>query len=259
MSIKTYKLIPIHIFEKMECNRKNHTNPPNRSVRDIIENNTEFVPSVHHVADEKLKSLSGEGEKIPIFLPTANELPEFSRASKLRESYDKITDILDDKTISDELKIKLYTIFKQKYDNTKNKDDSPDNKNESEMNLHTKVVGADEIKLMREIIESFTPAKQRAAGQIGEVLLNHPQLIRWNGSGDIVLPKIPNTYPLSLRRLLDIMVYANRGSNSEIESLMKIIAPIGKKLLSYIVNGKVIDNLVKKERSANYSKYISWM
>ena len=131
MSFKSYKLIPIEEYEKIkscepvysdimeEEDQKPKDATVKRSIHNIIDENleqTEFKPGTHFVADYKLFPQKGSGDRVPLFLPNSTELPQFSRAMKLEKSYNELSTVLNDDTLSDDLKIKLYNILKRKYD-----------------------------------------------------------------------------------------------------------------------------------------------
>merc|ERR1712228_503217 len=80
--------------------------------------NTEFEPSKHYVAEQKFIQ-KGSGAT-PIWLPNEKQLPQFSRGSIIKKSYDDISNILNDNSISDDLKVRLYTMYRKKYNNAIN-------------------------------------------------------------------------------------------------------------------------------------------
>ena len=259
MPIKKYKLVPIDLFERLggyknENCTKTEDEIPHRSVKNIIDynlNNSEFKPTTHHVAEETLKQ-GGAGMGTPIFLPDAKELPEFSRGSRLKRSYDKVTDILDNESISDDLKIKIYKILKQKYDNNR-----VEHLEETETVKHDAM--AMERSEIREIVNSLPAGKRRAANRVMDVFLKHPNHIKWNVNGDIILPNIFGIDTVSpIKRLLELMVYTKRGVTKQIDTSVDIIRPFKQQLQPFILNTRILDELYRRGQNARFSKYVSW-
>merc|ERR1711917_207683 len=135
-----FKLVPIKDFEKSDLNKDpkcdkgrddnddENASAPQRTIKDIIDNNslenTEFEPSKHYVAEQKFIQ-KGSGAT-PIWLPNEKQLPQFSRGSRIKKSYDDICNILNDNSISDDLKVRLYTMYRKKYNNAINVRESDD-------------------------------------------------------------------------------------------------------------------------------------
>ena len=128
ITIKTFKLVPIKDFEKSDLNKDpkchkgkdddddENASAPQRTIKDIIDSNslenTEFEPSKHYVAEQKFIQ-KGSGAT-PIWLPNEKQLPQFSRGSRIKKSYDDISNILNNNSISDDLKVRLYAMARKK-------------------------------------------------------------------------------------------------------------------------------------------------
>ena len=198
--VKPFKLVPLHLFEKMKAaaadgnasaassstsndNIDNECDGSKRTIKNIIEanndddvinknnNTTHFKPSMHFVAefqtnasknnDKKnnecsqqveteaacdknksdfsnpsspTKKLKGKGveSNIPVFLPNSDELPEYSKGARIKKTFDNVSNVLNDPTIPESLKIKLYLLLRSKYDMTcdEPETDNIDNGNE---------------------------------------------------------------------------------------------------------------------------------
>ena len=154
--VKPFKLVPLNIFEKMtECNNNCENNQSSgnqeRSVKNILDSSMEneekshFNNSKHFVAEFKSPKLQastmleGKGLKsdLPLFLPESEELPQFSKGSIIKKSFDNVNNILNDSTIPENLKIRMYLILRSKYDKARNKSDG-DVSEESDVNTHDK-------------------------------------------------------------------------------------------------------------------------
>ena len=239
MSIKAYKLIPIRDFEKSDLNRKedkicgdvekakkeaeekevNEKDKPKRTIRDIVSDNlanTQFEPSRHYVADIKFPQ-KGAGDQMPIWLPNENQLPEFSKGFRIKKTHDEIDTILNNNEISDDLKIKLYTIFRKKYNNARkignyeddegaDADDEDDDDREDVMRGRKRGWKVS-LKTIRDIVDDLPASKQRHANRLVNIFMKNRKHLSWDMKGDIIRP---------FHRDIDV-----------IENIKKIIGNIG--------------------------------
>ena len=296
-SIKSYKLIPTCIFNKFSAklenaggqeDEKKENNNNNRSIKDILVSNnlkTHFKPSTHFTAEmrfpkdldkeeeedsDKTKSTSkyGEGlslsrkvkqnEDLPLFNQDARRLPEYSHAYKLKKSLDDVNGILEDDSLSNHMKIRIYNMFKNKYDITRDlasdgselvrKNHIPDNK--------TKFIG---ISLMNEIIKDLPKTQVKSGRKLGNIIKKY---IRWDLHGNILDPDIPDVEYMDLRRLMKIILSKNEGDWEEIALITKILKGVGKKLLTenIIVNKQLAKSMLTdiKESREQQTKYVAW-
>ena len=271
MSFKSYKLIPVEEYDKIKLCKpifsnsvgENEQKPEDisskRSIQNIIEENqdhTEFKPGTHYVAEYKLSPQKGSGDKIPIFLPNSNELPQFSRATKIEKSYNELSTVLNDNTLSDDLKIKLYSILKGKYDMNRKIDPSTiDGERNMNEQRHYKVGEID--KTINQIIDRFPNQEKRSkAREIIGILIKYPEFLKWGIDGMIIYPIDVN---ISLYRFLEILIYRTKGVKDEIEKIAYAIKPLARELTPYIYNTKLMDEVNRKSESARFSKYVSWI
>ena len=128
ITIKTFKLVPIKDFEKLALNKDpkcrkgddgGNASAPQRTIKDIVDSssleNTEFEPSKHYVAEQKFLQKGSGAAATPVWLPNEKQLPQFSRGSRIKRSYDDMSDILNNNSISDDLKVRLYAMARKKY------------------------------------------------------------------------------------------------------------------------------------------------
>ena len=133
ITIKTFKLVPIKDFEKSDLNKDpkchkgkddgddddgdENASAPQRTIKDIIDSssleNTEFEPSKHYVAEQKFIQKGSGAAATPIWLPNEKQLPQFSRGSRIKRSYDDMSNILNNNSISDDLKVRLYAMARK--------------------------------------------------------------------------------------------------------------------------------------------------
>ena len=67
--------------------------------------------------------------------------------------------------------------------------------------------------------------KRMKAMNISSVFLKNRNLIRWNSEGDFILPRYVDNAKINLNSLLRTLIYANEGTDSEIEASIDIIKP----------------------------------
>ena len=107
MTYNAYKLIPVkhyqnmvagessdmknlsHVAESARCDKDDVCDKEDspRNIKHIVNTaETEFLPSKHFVADFTFKPQKGDGQnKLPLFLPDANVLPEFSKGTIIKQ------------------------------------------------------------------------------------------------------------------------------------------------------------------------------
>ena len=100
------------------------------------------------------------------------------------------------------------------------------------------------------------PEKRKMALSIVRIFRNNANLIKWNSEGDFVLPNYVDNLSINLNSLLRILVYANVGSDQEIESAIEIINPFYKSIKDFIVNKKIIRR-IENFRNNTSKKYVA--
>ena len=277
MNTKTYKLVPLSFFEngggKMETHKKEveeeeeerDGDNSSRSISDIVESNlqnTNFKPSSHYTADFKIGSkkrkqhqMDGEGgvSDVPIFLPNTNVLPEYSEARKLKSLDQNLKDLLADTTMSEDAKIKLYLLLKQKYDNVREHMGS-DNKSDTD-----KIEFSDEnlspLQILQTVTKDFPKSKKAQAQKLGDIFMRQGKFIRWDNEGNIIHPKLPIGAPFSLNNLIRSIVYKQNISDAHTKLAARIIRPFFDLLEAENVIGN--DRLFNRTPST-MSKYVPW-
>ena len=271
MNVKSFKLIPIHIFEKMDVSSECKENNVNeRSVKDIVESNlekTNFKPSKHYVADFKIapspqegKGLTGHATSgVPIFLPNSRELPQYSRGFKLKTSFDKIDSILEDENIPEDLKIKLYHLFKQKYDLTRNinSDDDGTYDSDNDQQKH-KFSKSGEVSILNKIVSGYLPSTKSVDAQfLADILVKSN--IRWDNYGAIIYPKFNDLGSFDLSKLFKVLLYVNYPIPSHIDITARLIKPFADKLLKKnLIKNREVLNRIANASDTNFVKYVSW-
>ena len=279
MNTKTYKLVPLSFFEngsgKMETHKKEEEvvveeerdgdNSSSRSISDIVESNlqnTNFKPSSHYTADFKIGSkkrkqhqMDGEGgvSDVPIFLPNTNVLPEYSEARKLKSLDQNLKDLLADTTMSEDAKIKLYLLLKQKYDNVREHMGS-DNKSDTD-----KIEFSDEnlspLATVKQVIKDLPKNKRWEAQKLGDIFMQQGKNLRWDELGNIIHPKLPIVGSFNLNMLMKSILYKKNISDAHTKITGQIIRPFFDLLEAENLIGN--DGLFDR-RPLALSKYVAW-
>ena len=271
--MQRFKLVPLKHFETMMKQKNNACTEDNatkldgkrdgneRILRDVIEQdpakmsrNCEISPSFQYVADVENGPFkggqAGSREKVPLFLPDATALPEYSKASNLQKSYEDMTDILYSKDIPDEVKIKLYHIFRDKYENVRNPGGTADDSEDVNAD-------ADRSYALQRILSRLPDNKKDLGNAVGEILYNE-QSIKWDKYGSFTMPKLMRN-EIDLWKLLNILIYKNSGSKKEITEAHEIVRPIFNSLEPYVMNRKLIkmhEHVLNNDR--RLSRYVAW-
>ena len=297
MSIKSYKLIPISVFSKSDLNSGKNDNESEeigdgeaskrRSIRSIIENsleneelkNSDFTPSSHHVAEQKIPQ-QGEGvDKEPIFLPNTGQLPQFSRGSRVKKSYDNVLNILNDDSLSDELKIKFYTLMRHKYNAARRNragdnydgigDDEDDDDYDDEDNFanapkrrifaNASFKKQESLKTIRDIVDVLPPNKQKNGYKIVNVLMRNQKHIGWDLNGDIIRPIHRNIDVIPhMKNFMILLLYRNKGDVAQIAVLGDIVKPFYRAIENYVLNARLKNEMDGRVQNVKLSKYVSW-
>merc|ERR1712240_921520 len=160
----------------------------------------------HYVAEQKFIQ-KGSGT-IPIWLPNEKQLPQFSRGSRIKKSYDDISNILNDNSISDDLKVRLYTIFRKKYNNAVNvrESDEEDDVLEDDEDFIVK-----RKSRQRELAEKLPACKkQRNAYKIINILTKkyNKRHLSWDFDGTILHPPHRDFYEVGhMKNFFYIILY----------------------------------------------------
>jgi len=275
--IKMYKLIPMKDFEKSDLNKepkcdKENDKPdekptvPQRSIQDIVDanslENTEFEPSKHYVAEQKFIQ-KGSGTT-PIWLPNERQLPQFSRGSRIKKSYDDISNILNDNSISDDLKVRLYTMFRQKYNNARNVRESDEDdglEDDEDLIVKRKSKQRELVGALRDIAEKLPAGKkQRNAFRIIHILTKNKRHLRWDFDGTIIHPPHRDLEEIgNMKKFFEIILYKNKGSPVQVEVVADLIKPFFREMEQFIENEKVVKKLAKGlKNKGNLPQYVSW-
>ena len=257
MNVKKYKLVPISFFNGLSDSNdmeNKHDNEKSRSLRDIIPaaQDTNFKPSKHYVADFKIEPSidadrqSGAGwfsEKKSNILPGKGP----------RYLDETLNELLDNQTVPEDLKIKLYMILKQKYDNVETGIEHIEKKDEKMALFDTDVESPRSV--LSKIINKMGNRKVKNGFILSNILVDESKNLRWNAAGDITYPKLKDHGAFDMTMLVKAILTKD-VSHENTMIAEKIIRPFYHRL----VESNVIYNnmLVKKIHPNNMSKYISW-
>ena len=281
ITIKTFKLVPIKDFEKSDLNKDpkchkgkddgddENTSAPQRTIKDIIDSNslenTEFEPSKHYVAEQKFIQ-KGSGAT-PIWLPNEKQLPQFSRGSRIKKSYDDISNILNDNSISDDLKVRLYTMYRKKYNNAINVRESDEDDDDGVVSddedfiVKRKSKQRELVGVIRDIVEKLPAGrKQRIAYKIINILTKNKRHLSWDFDGTILHPPHRDLDEVgNMKKFFDIILYKNKGSPVQIGVVADLIKPFFRDVEQFILNEKLIKKIGKGLKvKGNLPQYVSW-
>ena len=278
ITIKMFKLVPIKDFEKSDLNKDPKCDKggdddddgcaPQRSIKDIIDSNslenTEFEPSKHYVAEQKFIQ-KGSGAT-PIWLPNEKQLPQFSRGSRIKKSYDDISNILNDNSISDDLKVRLYTMYRKKYNNAINaresdEDDDGVEDDDEDFIVKRKSRQRELVGAIRDIAENLPAGKkQKNAYRIINILAKNKRHLSWDFEGTILHPPHRDLDAVeNMKTFFKIILYRNRGSSMQIDVVADLIKPFFRDVEQFILNEKLIKKINKGLKvKGNLPQYVSW-
>ena len=277
-----FKLIPIKDFEKSDLNKDPKCDkqkdgdddggggaPKKRSIKDIIDSNslenTEFEPSKHYVAEQKFIQ-KGSGTT-PIWLPNERQLPQFSKGSRIKKSYDDLSRILNDNSISDDLKVRLYTMFRKKYTNAVNAresdgDDDDYLEDDGDYITKGKKRERERVGVVRDIVDSMPPGlKRENAQRIINVLARNKKHLGWDYKGTIQRPPHRNLEVVeNMENLLKIMLQRNRGTALQVDVVADLVKPFFRDVEEFIMNDKLIREIKRKlvVDRRDLPQYVSW-
>ena len=249
-----------------------------RSIKDIIESNidnnkTHFNPSTHFVAEfnsttphqQQPKQLKGKGltdktattittnKDTPLFLPGSDELPEHSKGAMIRKNYNDIVSILNESTIPESLKLKLYLMMRSKYDKTRN---TPDGDNDDEIssdsgNMSALTNAASTIKAKNKQID----LKKLVT------ILSMQDYLSWDKYGNII-SSIPGANKFDLTQVLKMILFKDIGEENDLIILSKLIRPsINKMIKEQIVHNERLLNTPYfrgYHKTEIQSRYMPW-
>ena len=238
------------------------TEPKCRSIQSINENNQKDLERINGEGDticdyysrtppNNVKSGGYVDQNIPLWITSdTSTLPEYQRSHDIRKSFNNIKDILDSDEIDDSLKVRLYSFFKQKYDNTRSMPKTTYVSENEVLDYETK-----NNILSNAVAKIPTVYRKHLAKSIGNVLLNNSRYVTWDPEGFIIIP--PNTKVdfMKLEKLLDILISKKKGTQHQIGVITDIIKPFYNKISKYIKNDKIIDNSIDTSKVGDI-KYI---
>ena len=234
MSINSYKLVPVKMFDDLIEYR--HTPVEcDRSITSIVEDSRNNISndqsSVKYSTPCGPQISVGEGGDgaSPMWVyEDQSILPNYSQGKKVTESLESYKNILDNNDVPEHVKIQLLQFFRDRYDKARvPHDDSP------------QLEEGDPNAIIHSILDSMGGDKRNRAQHI-ITILNNNNLVKWNSMGDFILPRYAT---INLRSLLRTLVYANVGSEREIQATVEIIKPFYKYIKQHIVNRAVITRL----------------
>ena len=244
MSINSYKLVPVKMFEDI---MKGHTAvEANRSIKSIIEDSENKDTEPKYSTSVKPQTSTGGAQATPLWVyEDQNTLPNYSQAKKVTDTFESYKNVLDNNSIPDHIKVQLLQYLKDKYNKTRGafdpSEDDDDDEDNTGVNADPNYDGHN--RLLRSIMDAMGPEKKNKAKSIISFFLSNNNVIRWNSEGEFTLPKYVNTSIINLGSLMRILLYANLGTEREVEEVIHVVRPFYKSIKDFIVNKRILRRL----------------
>ena len=286
MNINKYKLVSILFFENVgnsgeffkdsgdsaEDGADGSSDSNERSVKDIIESNlrnTNFAPSKHYTADFKIgkpvQNGSGGGVlthlREPVLFPRKDVLPEIG-GFKFKLPDQDLRDVLDNNSIPDEVKAKLYMILQRKY--ARAKTDNGDGR-DSEFEEGDDYDGGNtdnssSRRILNKVIAKLHSSHGVKAYRLAEILMRERKSVRWDPDGNITHPVIRNIGSFDLSTLVKTIIQAKKnGREKNVLIAARIVKPFFNKLVEdRVIGNKLLSKSLVKTKPQVAAKYIAW-
>lgn len=244
MSINSYKLVPVKMFEDI---MKGHTAvEANRSIKSIIEDSENKDTEPKYSTSVKPQTSTGGAQATPLWVyEDQNTLPNYSQAKKVTDTFESYKNVLDNNSIPNHIKVQLLQYLKDKYDKTRGafdpSEDDDDDDDNTGVNADPNYDGHN--RLLSSIMDAMGPEKKNKAKSIISFFLSNNNVIKWNSEGEFTLPKYVDTSIINLGSLMRILLYANLGTEREVEEVIHVVRPFYKSIKDFIVNKRILRRL----------------
>ena len=186
-----------------------------------------------------------------------------------------MSDILNNNSISDDLKVRLYAMARKKYKSamsvgeTDDDDDGGDDEDVDgdeedgyvSVRKKRKTKQRELAGVIRDIVDKVPIGKkQRIAYKIMNVLGKNKRHLRWDLDGTILHPPHRNLDEIvNMKMFLDLVLYKNRGSVKQLGVVADLIKPFFKDFEPLILNEKLLNKARKTANvKGNLPQYVSW-
>ena len=178
---------------------------------------------------------------------------------------DDLSKILNDNSISDDLKVRLYTMFRKKYNNAVNVRESDEDddglEDDEDFIVKRKSRQRELVGAIRDIAEKLPAGKkQRNAYRIINILTKNKRHLSWDFDGTILHPPHRDLDEVgNMKKFFDIILYRNKGSPMQIGVVADLIKPFFRDVEQFILNEKLIKKIGKGLKvKGNLPQYVSW-
>ena len=242
MSINSYKLVPVKMFEDI---MKGHTAVEgNRSIKSIIEDSENKDTEPKYSTSVKPQTSTGGAQATPLWVyEDQNTLPNYSQAKKVTDTFESYKNVLDNNSIPDHIKVQLLQYLKDKYDKTRGAFDPSEDDDDDNTGVNADPNYDGHNRLLQSIMDAMGPEKKNKAKSIISFFLSNNNVIRWNSEGEFTLPKYVDTSIINLGSLMRILLYANLGTEREVEEVIHVVRPFYKSIKDFIVNKRILRRL----------------
>ena len=243
MSINSYKLVPVKMFEDILKNTHKPVDD-NRTIKSIIEDSENKDTEPKYSTSIKPQMSTGGAQATPLWVyEDQNTLPKYSQAKKVTDTFESYKNVLDNNSIPDHIKVQLLQYLKDKYDKTRTAFEPSEDEQDDNTGVNADPNYDGHNRLLQSIINAMGPEKRNKAKSIISFFLSNNNVIKWNSEGEFTLPKYVDTSIINLATLMRILLYANLGTEREIEEVIHIIKPFYKSIKDFIVNRRILKRL----------------
>ena len=146
-------------------------------------------------------------------------------------------------------------ISKQNVDQADNESD-PDSDSDSIQSVDPE---ADDLKHMKLAIHKIlaeipSNTKRVLAKNILDIFIRNRKIFSWNKRGLITKPKKLPQSVSKLKHFIKILIYQNKGSQSEIQLIGDVIKPIFDRIKNFVLNKKILKHNTSHQPTVKISK-----
>ena len=206
------------------------------------------IPSVEQQLAENVKTYGGakNNNNLTWIYDDETKLPQFSAQSKIETLLDKYLDVLNSKNIPENIKLKLATLFKTRYDRTRKpelyRDDDYDqsDENQDDINLgNTQYAHYSGPQLaIALILSNASLVKLPLIRKFAAELMKHTRYINWNYKGILTHPDKYRFSPhIDIARFIDIIISKDeKPTDTEKSIILNIVRPFYRDIKPHVKN-----------------------
>ena len=270
---KQYKLVPLNQYEDLVANSKLkqvevagstktdegsvETDNKIRSISGIQEKASMMESNDHDVTKGFGRGGGGKPDNLMWLFDDDSKLPQFSRQSRLADSFEQYKNVLHATNIPDHVKIKLMQLYKDRYDSYRNDKMVDDDDYDSDTYVDDGLANATQRdglarkKAISDILFATPDLRVRKVKVLGNALLDNTDYINWNSKGDFTYPaKYKHSKHLNLFKLLTIATSKASGTPTEMNIILDIIRPFYQNIKGLVKNDEILKHMAEWDKRA---------